>query len=294
MRHAHSGTDGPTLPPGIRVLPRRALSQAAGTVARAPWPRFVLRPAMWLYARVFRVDLEEAEHGLGGYPSFLDFFTRRLRDGLRPLPSDPDAVVSPSDGRVHATGRIEDGSLLQAKGVDYALADLLGSTEAAHALDGGTHLTIHLAPGDYHRFHWPFDAHVEEVIHIAGDLWPVHARAAAALPGLFTANERVVIRGRTRNEGAFAVVAIGALNVGSIRLAFHPVRTNRGGSARMRTWHVDGPDAHRGEEMGLFELGSTLVVLLAPDAGCIDDLPPGTILRACQAVGNLCPLAAPS
>jgi phosphatidylserine decarboxylase len=285
-------TTGRGLPWYVRVLPRRAVSRGVGALTRIPLPPLVLAPILWAYARAFGADLEEAERPLRGYASFLDFFTRRLRRDARPLPDDERALVSPSDGRVHATGTVSRGLVLQAKGVHYALADLLGAEADAAALEGGTYVVIHLAPGDYHRFHWPADGTVEQALHVAGDLWPVHPRALGAAPGLLAANERVVLIARGREGAAFTLVAVGALNVGSIRIPGVPLRTNRGGGGRRRVAGL-ALAGRRGEELGRFEMGSCLVLLLASSAGRLDDLAPGTRLEAGQAIGRLTGAAGP-
>jgi len=278
---------GSALPAAIRAIPRRSVSRAVGCLARLPVPRLVLTPALRLYARVYGADLGEAARGVAEYRTFLDFFTRRLRAGARPMPEDADLVVSPADGRVHAAGRVEAGTLLQAKGVTYRLDALLGGAEEALAFEGGTQLTVYLSPGDYHRFHWPATGRIHTLRHLPGDLWPVHERAAAALPGLFAANERVVTLGTLESGATFGVVAVGALDVGSIRLAGLPVRTNRGAPARVRTWTGLDLPVRRGEEMGHFELGSTLVVLLDRAAGTLDVLPSGARVRVGDGVGRL-------
>jgi phosphatidylserine decarboxylase len=275
------------LPGYVRALPRRALSRILGVVGRAEVPRPLLAAVLGVYARAFGADMSEAERPLGRYRSFLDFFTRRLRPGVRSGPSDPLAVASPADCRVHATSEVRDGTVLQVKGARYAVADLLGSPEDASAFEGGTAATLYLAPGDYHRFHWPFDGTVEVVRHLPGDLWPVHPGAVANLPGLFAKNERVACLGHVAGGGRFAFVPVGALNVGSIRLEFHPLRTNRGGGAR-RAWRIHVP-GRRGDPFGWFEFGSAIVLLLAPDAGTLDDAAPGTRRLVGHEIGRLRP-----
>jgi phosphatidylserine decarboxylase len=258
-----------------------------GILGRAPAPGFVLRPVLRAYARAFRADLAEMERPLEDYRTFLDFFTRTLKPGARSWPDDPRAVASPADGRIHVAGEVRAGTALQAKGIPYAVSDLLGSAEDAAAFEGGTFSVVYLAPGDYHRFHWPFDATVDTVRHLPGDLWPVNDRALAGVPGLFARNERVAVLGRTPDGGAFAVVPVGALDVGSIRLAFHPVRTNGVGRARPRTWSLAGIGGKRGAELGRFEFGSSIVLLLSAAAGALDPLVRGTRVRLGDPIGRL-------
>ena len=275
------------LPAAIRVLPRRQVSRAVGALVRIPVPAWLLTPVLRIYARAYGANLAEADRPAGGWRTFLEFFTRQLAAGARPLPQDLAAIVSPADGRVHTAGPVEAGRLLQAKGVDYALEALLGDADEAGAFEGGTQLTAYLSPGDYHRFHWPLSGRIRTVRHLPGDLWPVHTQAAATKPRLFAVNERVVAFGEATGGGPFAVVAVGALNVGSIRLAMHTVRTNRGGPGQVRRWTDLDVAVARGEEMGWFEMGSTLVVLLGRETGTLDPLEAGTRLRVGEVVGRI-------
>ena len=284
----------PELPAWLRRLPRRRFSRAVGRLARLRLPPLVLRPLLGLYARLYGVRRDEMARPLGAYTDFVDFFTRRLKDGVRPLPEDPDAIAAPADGRTARTGEIVRGTLVQAKGLEYTVAELVGE-EHARAFDGGTFHVIYLAPGDYHRFHWPFDATIELVRHVPGELWPVNARAVATVPRLFAVNERVVVLGRAGHDegGRYAFVAVGALDVGSIRLGFDDVRTNLAShDALVGQVAAEGRVARlarRGEELGWFELGSTVIVLLARTAGRLDACPEGEVRRLGEAIGRLHP-----
>lgn len=290
------GSDAPRIPGWLRRLPRRRLSRWVGRIARTRPPRLVLRPLLGLYARLYGVQRQEMARPLSDYTSFVDFFTRRLVDGARPLAREPDAIVSPADGATARCGRVTAGTLVQAKGLDYTVADLLGDEREARAFEGGTYHVIYLAPGDYHRFHWPFDATIEHVRHVPGELWPVNTKAVAAVPRLFAVNERVVVTGRagTPGGGRYAFVAVGALDVGSIRLAFDPVRTNLPEHDLLLGLVLSAPPgdarpARRGDELGWFELGSTVIVLLAPEAGTLDERPAGEVRRMGEAIGRLHP-----
>lgn len=278
---------GPRLSPLLHLLPRRAVSRLLGQLGRARVPGPLLRAFLGWYARAYGADLRQAERPLEAYRTFLDFFTRRLTPDARPLPADPAAVASPADGRVVQAGPVERGRLLQAKGAAYPLAELLGGAAEAEALAGGTFLTVYLAPGDYHRFHWPLDGRLTGVRHLPGDLWPVNDRAVASVPRLFVRNERVALTGRTAAGAPFAVVPVGALNVGSIRLTALPrLRTNRCVAGASPAAALDLP-GRRGEELGWFEFGSSIVLLLGAEAGRLDPLAPGTPLRMGQPVGRL-------
>lgn len=272
----------------IRLMPRRTVSRMLGWLGRRQLPGFVLRPFLRWYVKRFGAVMEDATLPLEAYPSFVAFFTRSLEPGARVLPADPEAIASPCDGRVSASGRIEHGTLLQVKGTTYSVARLLGSEATARDLEGGTFVTIYLAPGDYHRYHWPFDGRVNTVRHIPGDLWPVNERSVHSVDGLFAINERVAVLGETKSERPFAYVPVGALNVGSMRLAFHDLQTNRCCRKAAPVAWVDVA-GRRGDEFGLFEFGSTIVLLLHAEAGEIDALEPGTQLRLGDPIGRTYP-----
>ena len=258
-----------------------------GLLAELPVPSLLLRPVLLAYAKGFGADLSEAARPLGAYASFNDFFTRELRPGLRPIDPDPRALVSPVDGRVYASGSVDQGTVLQAKGVPYRVSELLGSTEDAAPFEGGTFLTCYLAPKDYHRIHWPFDADVARARHLPGDLWPVNDGAVAGVPGLFARNERVAVLCTALGGGAVALVPVGALNVGSIRLAFARLRTNRGGVAMPRPVRLEGPVvARRGDEAARFAFGSAVVILVSKAAGRLDPIAPGSIVRVGRRIGT--------
>jgi phosphatidylserine decarboxylase len=275
------------LPAFVRAMPRRAASRLVGAATRLPLPSGILSPLLRLYARAFGADLGEAASDVTAHRTFLDFFVRRLREGARPQDSDPSVVGSPADGAVHATSLVAEGSAVQAKGISYSVASLLGSAEDAAAFEGATATVIYLAPGDYHRFHWPFDGTIDTVRHLPGELWPVHPGAVAAVPRLFATNERVACLGRTAPGARFAFVPVGALNVGSIRLSFHDLRTNRGASYRsVRTFVLD-VRGRRGDELGWFEMGSAIVLLLSKEAGVLAPLEPGARVRVGTPIGRL-------
>lgn len=277
----------------MRVLPRRFVSRLFGLLAAVPIPPLLRRPVYGIYSRRYGVAREEMELPFRGYRAFRDFFSRRLLEGLRPQPADPLAVASPADGRTAAAGHIADGTMIQAKGLVYSVSDLLGDAEAGARFEGGTYHVVYLAPGDYHRFHVPCDWAVHAVRHLPGDLWPVNDTAVARVPRLFARNERVVVEAVAANGGAVAFVAVGALNVGSIHLAFHKVRTNRTFQKQPRTWRADPPaalaDARRGDELGWFTLGSTVVLLVSSQAGVLHEREAGLAIRCGTPIGLLQP-----
>ncbi|MCB9832722.1 MAG: phosphatidylserine decarboxylase [Planctomycetes bacterium] len=248
----------------LRFLPRNLISRAFGFLARRERPRFLVRPFMRWFARRFDLDLSEAERDFEAYPSLLAMFTRRLLPGARPIAAEPDLLVSPVDGRVGAFGRIEAGRLVQAKGIDYGAEALLGDAESARRFARGSFITLYLSPRDYHRIHVPREGAVAATFYEPGTLWPVNPPAVRTIPALFAVNERVTSLLET-DRGAVAVAMVGATNVGSIALAYDELVSNRGGPRR-HLRHEPPIARERGDELGIFQLGST-VVLLIEDEG---------------------------
>lgn len=224
-------------------------------------PGFLRAAAYGAYARKYGVNLGEAEHSLDAYRSFDAFFTRRLRAGLRPLDLGPGAIVSPVDGTVSASGAIRENTLLQAKGIDYTLEALFANDARAQKFRDGNFLTIYLAPGDCHRIHAPLDATLTDLQRIGGTLFPVRASAVERIPGLFTRNERVVFYLDT-DFGPAVLIMVGALNVGSIE-----------------SLHQPGTRVRKGEDLAIFHLGSTVILLFPNGKAKLQTLNPGSKLR---------------
>ena len=250
------------------VLPQHFLSRIVLRVTRIRlWP--VKSLLIRSFLRGFKVNMSEAaQPNPLRYPSFNAFFTRALRHGARATDIDPGALVSPVDGTVSQIGRLDGSKLLQAKGHDYTLEALLdGAPEWAQRFTGGAFATLYLAPYNYHRIHMPIAGTLRAAWFVPGKLFSVNAVTAAAVPGLFAKNERVVC---VFEDGprAFAMVLVGALFVGSIATVWHGDVAPR--SPRER---VDLPlDTSRsplklskGTEMGRFNMGSTVILLTPPD-----------------------------
>lgn len=270
----------------MRRLPQGVLSRAFGRLADVRLPR-ALRPlVLGGFARLVGVDLSEAEHAPAEYPTLDAFFVRRLRPGRRPMPSDPDAMVSPVDGSVSGSGTVEEGQLIQAKGLRYTVSELLGDVDLAARFDDGWYATLYLSPRDYHRIHAPCAGAVSWARHEPGRLLPVNRPLAAVEPRLFARNERLSCILET-GPGSVAVVAVGAFNVGRISAAFDPswagpavgVTNRRGARPANRVYEPPVPVA-RGDELMAFHLGSTVVVLAAPGVAVpAESRPLGTPIR---------------
>lgn len=241
----------------LRLLPKRTLTTWIGRLTRHP----VSRHAIPWYIRHYRIDVSEAEFTLHQYTTLVDFFCRRLRPRARHIACA--GVSSPVDGTVSEFGRIHEGQLLQAKGSSYSLAALLGSKDAAKTYQGGDYITLYLSPRDYHRIHMPTDGTLIRWAYIPGSLYPVNSMGVRFVDGLFTKNERVITH-VIAGVGRYAVVKVGATIVGSIRTPYGPEYRLPKTRAKLSPNEVDISIAkERGEELGWFEFGSTVILVFA-------------------------------
>lgn len=213
---------------------------------------------MSAYVRYFDVDLEDVEPPAPGYTSFNAFFTRPLRPGARPVDAAPAAVVAPSDGLLRSIDPIERGTTITAKGHAYTVGELLADDDEADRYVGGHASTIYLHPRDYHRVHTPCDAHVRGVTLVPGRLLPVTDASLVRVPRLFAVNERLIHHLDTP-LGPVAVVMIAAFGVGHMSCAYHDVPAHPREIQRLRL--DPAPTLRKGDELGTFHLGSTVVLL---------------------------------
>lgn len=219
---------------------RKWISKLTGAFAKSAFSRRLIRR----FARAYRIPLEEAEKRIEEYGSLNEFFTRRLKPGARPLEQAEDALISPVDARIAAFGQIRDGTLLQVKGQDYTLDELLGASPRIPQYRNGCYWVLYLSPTDYHRIHAPCSGKVVETDHLPGRVYPVNEFGLTFMRRVLSRNERLVTYIR-HERGELAVVKVGALNVSSIR-------------------YVGGRPPQslaRGDELAYFEFGSTVVLL---------------------------------
>jgi phosphatidylserine decarboxylase len=258
-----------------------ALSRLAGWLGDRRLPPAILAPLVRAYARLFGADLAEAALPPEAYPSFGAFFTRTLREGVRPIDAAPGVVVAPADAVVASIGRLPaDGRLEQIKGHDYTIEALLGSAEDAAAFREGVYATLYLSPGMYHRVHAPVDGRIAAWRYLPGRLFPVNPLGVRRVLGLYTRNERVALF--IEAEARLALVLVGAANVGRVSLAFADLVTHAG--ARAGRFVPEAPVAvRRGEEVGVFNLGSTVVLLVA-DPALVTPVAAGGRVRVGQAL----------
>ncbi len=242
------------------LLPKKALTAFAGFVAGAEAGSLTTALIRWFAGR-YKVNMQEAANpDFASYPSFNAFFTRALKAGVRPL-ADAD-LVCPVDGAISQFGPIRQGQIFQAKGHDYSATALLaGDSKEAERYHGGQFATIYLSPRDYHRIHMPCDGKLTRMVYVPGDLFSVNPTTARGVPGLFARNERVVCY-FDGEHGPFVLVLVGATIVGSMATVWHGV-VNPPRLPQVTEWRYDDQSItlKKGEEMGRFLLGSTVVLL---------------------------------
>jgi phosphatidylserine decarboxylase len=271
------------------LLPHHALSGLMSKLTHAEnqtWKNLFIRQIIKHYG----VNMQEAAiDDINAYKSFNDFFTRALTTGIRPMAAEADAVACPADGEVSQAGEITTGRIVQAKGKSFTIAELLGGDrKGAAVFANGRFATIYLSPKDYHRLHMPLAGRLTKMVHIPGRLFSVNNATTAAVPGLFARNERIAAFFDTE-AGPMVLVLVGAIFVYSIETVWHGVVTPPT-LARIRTWHYgeDGPLLEKGEEMGRFNMGSTIIVLFSEDnVEWNEGFQAGTAVRLGQAIGRI-------
>jgi len=237
------------------------LSHALGHVADIRMPSALLRPVIKAYSIVLRVETAEIVEPEGGFESFGDFFVRRLRPDVRPICGDRDALVCPSDGELVASGSIEGdrATTINVKGNEYDVHQLLGGAAAEVDFAGGGFLVIYLHPRDYHRVHAPIDGELVGVCHVPGKRFPVAAWSERRVKGIYGLNERMVYVIEPKGGGKLAVVMVAAFGVGNIETPFAPIEGSGNGSAEVRCFEPR-IGLSRGDDLGAFRLGSTVVM----------------------------------
>lgn len=249
----------------LRFLPRNHLSFLIGVLSRVCFPRPVQQFLLRAFCRLYQIELGELDTDLQSFTSLASFFVRELKAECRPL---GEGLLSPVDGVLSSFGPVIAGKLEQIKGKTYSLSSFLRDEEAARHFADAFSLTFYLSPRDCHHIFSPGDFQVKRLWHIPGTLWPVNSWALHHIPELFSVNERVVVE--LEDQGArVLLVAIGATGVGSIGLSFLPLRTNENPFVTGREIKVyqlnDAVRLKKGERLGTFYLGSTVVVLFEHD-----------------------------
>jgi phosphatidylserine decarboxylase len=271
------------------LLPRHWLTAAVWRIARIRH-RAIKDFLIRRFVDAFDVELDEVRGKVpDDFATFNDFFVRELKDDARPIDADDDAVVAPADGTVSFAGQIRGDTIFQAKGLDYTLSDLLATDldEAERYVDG-SFATIYLAPYNYHRVHAPLAGELVAARYVPGDLFSVNKSTVARVDGLFRRNERLVMHFRTA-VGPAALVFVGALNVGSISTPWTgEIRPRKTGVVDVLDISSHPVGVAKGDLLGWFNMGST-VILLLPAGACDwdDDLEPDRTVRMGEEIGEL-------
>jgi phosphatidylserine decarboxylase len=266
-------------------IPRRWLTLFVGWLSRIEQP-WLCAACIALWRLFSDLDLSDAKRTR--YVSLRDCFTRELKEGARPIHGDPSIMVSPCDALVGACGTVRDGSVLQAKGFPYPLIDLLGDPELVDYYRNGRYATLRLTSSMYHRFHAPHDCRVEQVNYISGDTWNVNPIALRRVEKLFCKNERAIIRCRLPSGALLTLVPVAAVLVASIRLRFLDVLLH----LKYRGPNVIPCDVGllKGDEMGWFEHGSTIIVFAPEGMSLCGEVREGDRIQMGQALMHMAPL----
>ncbi|MDZ4150724.1 archaetidylserine decarboxylase [Methylicorpusculum sp.] len=271
------------------ILPHHALSRMMSRLTHCEnkaWKNLMIKQIIKHYG----VNMDEALiEDIDAFKSFNHFFTRELKPGARPLTQDIGAIACPADGQVSQAGAIVSGRIFQAKGKEFTATELLGGDSArAEPFNNGHFTTIYLSPKDYHRLHMPLAGTLREMVHIPGRLFSVNTATTNSVPGLFARNERVVAIFDTE-AGPMALILVGAIFVSSIETVWHGV-VSPPTIESVRSWqYQDNPlQLAKGEEMGRFNMGSTIIVLFGENQiAWIEDFTSGQTVKLGQAIGQV-------
>jgi phosphatidylserine decarboxylase len=250
----------------LSILPKNLISKLFGLFSMMRLPRFLMIPILKAFAKTYKINLDEAELEIQEYNSLNQFFTRALRAEARIIDSAENAIVSPADSRITAFGDIKESSVIQAKGIDYSVSELLGIEKYAKDFINGKFITFYLSPQDYHRIHSPFYGKVLGYYYEPGKLFPVNDLAVLNIQSLFPKNERLITFLQTE-YGKIAVVKVGASNVGKIRVTYDDkivtnswIRFSKEHEYKKVSILID-----KGGELGRFEMGSTVILIFEKD-----------------------------
>ena len=273
----------------LDVLPKNAVSRAFGVLSEVRLPPPVQGVVNEGFAKLYGLNTAEAERSPREYASLNAFFTRHLKEGARQVQDrSPGALVSPVDGKLTQFGELRGGTLVQAKGREYRLVELLDSAAEAERFARGAYATIYLSPKDYHRIHTPCAGRAVKLSYIPGQLWPVNPLSVRNVERLFAVNERLIVYLETEELGRVAVIMVGATCVGKIGLAFDPMVSNQAWRRRQDRELFDEVVLDAGDELGVFQLGST-VILLVEREGFVwsDELVDGLAVTLGEVLGRL-------
>lgn len=246
----------------LKLLPKNLVSRLAGYLADLKVPTPLLKSVIQVYSKFYSIQLDEVKKPLSAFKSFNEFFTRELKKNARPIDATPNSIVSPVDGTVAEFGDIENGLLVQAKGVYYTLNDLVGK-KLSTEFEEGYFVTIYLSPADYHRIHTPVDGKVKSFSYFSGNLWPVNSIGVKHVGSLFAVNERIVTPIQS-GIGDVLLIKVGATIVGKISMDYHELETNQCKEpSRFNIPVIPAKKYKKGKEIGKFQLGSTVILIFS-------------------------------
>lgn len=245
----------------FKILPTNILSRLFGHIARIPFPPFIMEMITKWWCIKFKVKTSEFTVPDKGFRTIDMFFTRKLNNGVHKIDKSVKSIVSPVDARVDQFGKINGNAMIQAKGIDFSVESLIPSAISSKFING-EFITLYLSPADYHRIHSPAEGKIYGYFNIPGKLFTVQEYMVNGLKGLFSRNERLISYIKTKN-GMIAVCKIGAMNVGRISLSYEDVFTNGWNRKKHEMFYMEdsSPVIKKGDELGTFHLGSTIVLL---------------------------------
>jgi len=250
----------------FNLIPKNHLSYLVGKLVSIPFPQPLASWLILLFAKTYKIKTEEAEKSVREYASISEFFTRKLKPGIRPISTNN--LVHPADSKISQVQKIEKNSLIQAKGITYNLSDFLKlDNESLNNINNGLSVTYYLCPTDYHRVHWPVDGEILSVKYVPGYLWPVNSWSVENVNQLFAINERIVCKIKVRNLGVAYLVLVGATNVGKMSLSFEPqfLSNQLSLQTELDKTYENPIKISKGEEMGIFHMGSTVIMVYDKD-----------------------------
>jgi phosphatidylserine decarboxylase len=270
----------------FQVMPHHAVSRVVYLITRLRGPQ--VRPLIAWFVERYGVDMDEAdEPDIDRYRPFTEFLTRELKQGLRPIAAGDDTLACPCDGKISQLGAIRSGAILQAKGRGYTALELLGGDKAlADEFSNGRFITLYLAPHDYHRVHMPIDANLNRMIHIPGRLYSVAEWTVVEIPRLFAQNERLACCFETP-AGPMVMVLVGAINVAAIETVWSgQVIPPRGRRISEYDYSHTRKEIGKGDEMGRFNMGSTVILLTGDNVEWMPTLAAGQKVVMGQMIGH--------
>lgn len=269
------------------ILPKRFISSIMGYIANFPFPAFIMKNIILIYSKLLNVNLDEAEHPVSYFKTLNQFFIRTLKEGARPIDENPKSICSPVDGTVMDAGPIVNDKMIQVKGIEFSVLDLIQEEKYKHEFLDGQYIIIYLSPKDYHRIHSPFDGNLVYCEYNRGYLYPVNSMGLNHIPGLFSINERETSFIQT-TMGIIAMVKVAAINVGKIKCTYPVPWTDKTLKEKSYwTSPLNSLPIKKGEEMARFELGSTVILCFPKNKIQFrDNIKKNTSLRLGEAIAD--------